>query len=129
MDDMMTRTPLTGKEGEALLFGLAIVMDEPDRVPDRAGDPLTALFSDGFTRDQIMAAGPRLHEFAFDDFIEEPLSDVEKAILRVCVENTTWLQPYIDTRPELLGIAKKTLRDLAAKLEPFGIEISHIPND
>jgi hypothetical protein len=98
-------------------------------VPEQQNDPLAALLAEGFDRKEIMAAGPRLYEFCFGDFIAEPLSEVEKAILRVCVENTTWLQPYIDLKPEMVGIAKKTLRDLAAKLETFGIEVNHIPND
>lgn len=123
------RVPLTGKEGEALMFALTFVVDIPNRTPEEQNDPLAILFAEGFGRREIMACGPRLYDFCFGDYIEEPLSDVEKAILRVCVENTTWLQPYIDLKPEMVGVAKRTLRDLAAKLETLGIEVNHIPND
>lgn len=126
---MGVHVKLTPKEGEALMFPMAYIFDIPDRVPEEVDDPLAVLFAEGFSREEILACGPRIYQFAFDDYIEEPLSEVEKAILSVCVENTTWLQPYIDCQPELLGVAKKTLRDLAAKLETLGIEVNHIPND
>jgi hypothetical protein len=119
---------LTGKEGEALLWGLSLIVDVPDRVPTEENDPLAVLFTHGWSRDDIMAHANDLHHFAYSDYLSGPLSDLDCDILQVCVENTTWLQPYIDHRPELLGVAKKTLRDLAAKLDLFGIEISHIPS-
>lgn len=129
MPELMTKTPLTGKEGEALLWGLSIIMDRPDRASDETTDPLAVLLNEGFTRNQIMAAGPRLYEFAYGNCIIEPLSVIERAVLRVCVENTTWLEPYAIKQPGMLGLAKRTLRDLAAKLENIGIEVNHIPNE
>jgi hypothetical protein len=86
MTIMVTRVPLADKEPEALLWGLSQLTDVPNREPRGPADPFSVL---------------------------EPLTDLEKAILRVCVENTTWLQPYIENRPEYVAIAKKTLRDLA----------------
>jgi hypothetical protein len=124
-----TRVQLTPKEGEALLWGLSIIRDVPERVPTEATDPLAVLFSLGWDRKDIMAAANDLYEFAYGDYIAEPLNDIDKDILLVCVENTSWLQPYVEHRPELLGVAKQALRGLAAKLEKFGIEVNHIPSN
>jgi hypothetical protein len=129
MTIMVTRVPLADKEPEALLWGLSQLTDVPNREPRGPADPFSVLFSEGFERKAIVTAATALHEFAYDGHIIEPLTDLDKAILRVCVENSTWLYPYGEFRPEYVPIAKKTLRDLAAKLEMFGIEVNHLPND
>lgn len=125
---MTERVQLTGKEGEALLWGLSIIADVPHRVPTDPNDPLAVLFANRWSRDDIMACAKDLHEFAYGDYLAGPFNDLDKDILRVCVENTTWLQPYVEHRPELLGVAKQALRGLAEKLDQFGIEINHIPS-
>jgi hypothetical protein len=129
MTIMMTRVPLAGKEPEALLWGLSQLTDQPHREPRGPDDPLAVLLSEGHERKDIVKAATALHEFSYDGHIVEPLTDLDKAILRVSVENSTWLYPYGEFRPEYMATAKKTLRDLAAKLEMFGIEVNHLPND
>lgn len=129
MTDMMTSTPLTRKEGEAIMWGLGQIVNYPTRKVLSETDPLGVLLKEGFSRSAIMRTGNDLFGIAHERALKEPLTELEKAILRVCVENSTWLEPYLENSPGLVEEAKATLRSLAAKLETVGIEVNHIPND
>jgi hypothetical protein len=58
-----------------------------------------------------------------------PFDEVEREILRLCVENSLWLRPYVESgpTPAHLEEARSTLRQLARVLEGVGVEITHIP--
>lgn len=122
------RQPLTGKESELLFWAVAEIADRPDRIPTEPGDPLKVLLDAGLTRDAIMAGAASIEDIAHGDFIEDPLTDIQRTILRVCVENSSWLKPQ-DQFGGDQSAAKKTLRELSKKLELFGIEVNHIPNN
>lgn len=125
---MNIKVPLHGKEGEALLWGLSIIGDLPERDIEGPQDPLGVLLREGYSRNALAERCQALTEFAYGDCIVGPLIDIDRSILRVCVENTTWLEPYRDYYPEMLGTAKATLRSFAAQLETLDIEVSHIPD-
>lgn len=129
MMEVHTRVPLTEKEGEAIMWGLGQIVNYPSRRPRSDTDPLSVLLNEGFRREAIMTTGNDLFQLAYGDCIQEPLSELERAILRVCVENTTWVEQYIEHRPQQAEEARATLRSLATKLETLGIEVNHIPND
>lgn len=64
--------------------------------------------------------------------LPRPTTAVRRDLLRVCVENSLGLVPYVNAERTpynqmMLLEARSALRTLAAKLELFGIEISHIP--
>lgn len=125
---------LTLKESEALLWGFAMMGDYAHEPPDDETDPVYLLLKAGYRPEQFEAACKRLRPMALDDYLREPFSDLEKMILRLAVENTSWITTYrthAPTRdsPMLIREALTALRTLAAKLEDFGIEVNYIPND
>lgn len=126
--DVNIKVPLRGKEGEALLWGLSIIGDLPERDIEGPRDPLGVLLREGFSRREIAQRCEALTEFAYGDCIVGPLMEIDRSILRVCIENTTWLEPYKEFYPEMLSTTKGTLRSFAAQLETLGIEVSHIPD-
>jgi hypothetical protein len=123
------KVPLDGREGEAIMWALGQIVNEPEREAYGPTDPLRVLLDAGHKRSEIMKVGEALFQFAYDDWITGPLTDVQRDILRVCVENSTFLIAYRQNFPGLLQEAEKALRTLAVKLEAFGIEVSHIPDD
>lgn len=126
---VMTRVPLTPKEGEAIMWGLGQITNYPDRGVLSETDPLGILLSEGFSREAIMETGNALYEVAYGDWLTDAITPLEKAILRVCVENTTWLSAYEQDMPSRLPEAKAALRSLATKFEAIDIHVNHIPND
>lgn len=127
----LIREPLGLKDSEAIMWCLGEIFDRPDREPTEAGDPLRALLDAGWPREAIMLAGPSMWAIADGDWLEEPMSDLQKDILRACVENSSWVAAYIQNGPAggNEDDARRTLRNLAEKLETFGIECNFIAND
>lgn len=128
--------PLTAKEAEAIMWTIGQVTNFPDRPTTGDRDPLYVLFDMGFARADIMPTALAMQKWCFRDLaaIVKPVSVLQAAILRVCVENTTWITPYRTMEPtrgnpDMIEEALRTLRGLAVKLESLGIEITHIPND
>ena len=111
------------------MWGLGQVVNYPDRAVLSETDPLGILLDEGFSREAIMKTGNDMFQVAHGDWLSDPLSNLEKAILRVCVENSTWVTCYVEHSPSIAGQAKATLRSLAAKLEAFDIEVNFIPAD
>lgn len=125
-----TRVPLTLKDTEALMWALGEIMDRPERAPWRQGDPLEALLLAGWPRAAIMAQNEAMFAIAESDWLAEPLSPIQRDILRVCVKNSSWLALYIEHGPQdEVPANRATLRGLAAKLETFGIEVRFIPRE
>jgi hypothetical protein len=120
--------PLNEKEGEALLWGLSIIGDLPERDIEGPQDPLGVLLNEGFSRHDLAERCKALENFAYGNCIVAPLAEIDRSILRACVENTTWLKAYAQYLPELLDVAKAALRTFARKLDQLGVEVNHIPN-
>ena len=127
MTDVTIKVPITAKEGEAVMWCLGQIVNFPDRELLSETDPLRILIEEGFSRAEIMKAGEAMFDVAYGDWLSDPMTPLEKSILRVCVENTTWISQYVRDLPGMIGEAKAALRSLARKLEAFGIEVSHIP--
>lgn len=79
--------------------------------------------------DRVEVAIDRIYDPIEDRKIPVPLSEVEKDVLRECVEGSIWLQPYVSgpSGQKHLDEARATLRDLARRFEGLGIEINHLP--
>lgn len=127
------RIPLTSKESEALLWGLAQIGDHVQRTPVGSDDPLFILLEDGWPRRAIARACEELSPVAVGNWLAGGWSELEQTILRLCVENTTWITIYRThdiTAGDSVMIeeALATLRSLAAKLDSFGIEVNYIPH-
>ncbi|ARK07512.1 hypothetical protein LAV_00137 [Sphingobium phage Lacusarx] len=129
---MTIQIPITQKMGEAIMWTLAEIGDRPDRIPTDPTDPLLILLSK-YDRSDIMATVEGMWEMAYGDWISEPLTDLQKDVLRVSVEQTSWITAYYEN--ELIADkeayareARSVLRDLASRLENLGIEVNHIPD-
>lgn len=125
----ITRVPLTVKEGEAIMWCLGQIANYPDRPALSSSDPLAVLFAEGHERAEVMAAANAMFEMAYGDWLVDPTTALERSILRVCVENTTWITAYVQDLPGQVPEAKATLRNLAGKLELVGVEVNYIPAD
>lgn len=128
------RVPLSTKESEAFMWGLAQIGDYVSRITDDAADPLFILLAAGWSRRSIADACEELMPVVCTGSLTSELSPLERTILRLCVENTTWIDCYrtheiTADNPVLIEEALSTLRSLAAKLEQLGIEVNHIPFD
>lgn len=128
------RLTLTQKEAEAVLWGVAQIGDRPNRKTEGDSDPLYILLDSGYTRREIVQACKEIEVVCYRRFVDEPLDPIEQDILRLCVENTSWIDAYRRNEPTRnspahIEEALATLRGLAAKLEDFDIEVSHIPFD
>lgn len=124
--------PITDKEGEALMWGLAQIGDYLDRTPTEASDPLYILLHAGYTRPQIKMGVEGLWEVAYGKYLGGGWTELEKTILRLCVENTSWITTYRTTAPTrdnpgFINEALGALRSLAAKFDKLGVEINHLP--
>ena len=127
---MTLSVPITPKMGEAIMWGLAQIGDQPRRTAEHPSDPLFILLQ-RWPRREIMKTCAGMWQMAYGDVIREPLTDLQKDILRCCVENTTWLESYVHNEligPSslLVGEAKAALRELAAALEALGIDVNDI---
>jgi hypothetical protein len=132
MDTALGYIPLNDKEAEALMWGLAQVGDNIDRKVEEPTDPLFGLMAMGYTRPAIAEAVGGLWEVAYGHKLEGDWTELEEAILRACVEQTTWINVYrthppTKDSPPHINEALKALRTLAAKLDKLGIEINFIP--
>lgn len=126
--------PLSTKESEAFMWGLAQIGDYVTRIPTDASDPLFILLAAGWPRRAIANACEELMPVVCAGSLTSELSPLERTILRLCVENTTWIDCYrtheiTADNPVLIEEALSTLRSLAAKLEQLGIEVNYIPYD
>lgn len=134
MSDTMHAVYITHKEGEAIMWGLGQISNWPDREAEGPSDPLFVLLDLQYSREAIMESCVEMFSIAYDHLLCEPLTALEKAILKVCVEKTTWVDAYrrgepTADNPAAINEALRTLRELSAKLEDFGIEIDCIPHD
>jgi hypothetical protein len=126
------RLPLTKKEGEALCWGLARIGDFIDREPDGPADPLAILLAMGYTRPAITVTVEGLWETAYGDTLTTDMTELERHVLRLCVENTDWITIYrthapTKNSPAHIDEALAALRSLATKFEELGIEVNHLP--
>ena len=129
---MTIQVPITVKMGEAIMWTLAEIGDRPDRVPTDPTDPLLILLSK-YDRSDIMKTVEGMWDMAYGDWISEPLTDVQKDVLRVSVENTSWITAYYENhlvtdKAAYTNEARTVLRELALRLEAFGIEVNFIPD-
>ncbi len=129
MTEIITRVPLTEKEGEAIMWCLGQIANYPDREVQSETDPLGVLLNEGFGRDEIMDTANAMFEIAYGDWLSDPMTALQRTILRVSVENTTWIGEYLRSLPHMVGEAKAALRSLATKLDAFNIHVNHIPAD
>lgn len=126
------KLPLTKKEGEAICWGLALIGDFIEREPTGPADPLAILLTLGYSRPVITRAIDGLWEVAYGDTLTDDLTDLERHILRLCVENTDWITIYrtcapTKSSPPHIDEALAALRSLATKFEKLGIEVNHLP--
>lgn len=132
MTDIITRVLITDKESEALMWGLAQIGDHLDRRPTDPSDPLRIALDAGYSRKAIALTCAGLFAQVYTDWLTGPFGDLDKLLLRLCVENTTWVTTYRTTEPTrssppLISEAMEALRTLSKKLEAFDIEVNHIP--
>lgn len=127
-------TPLYQKEKEALLWMLAEIAY---RVTQKVSSPTEAVFilkAAGHKPKDIAKAVERVETQVFAGALTAPFSPLELLILQTCVEQSTWINQYRNGgatagNQGFIDEALSALRTLAAKLEGFGIEITHIPFD
>ena len=127
------RVPITDKEAEGLMWGFAQIGDHADRDPPfEPGDPLPILLAAGYTPEAIKESCEALFELAYDNCLISVLTDLERMILRLSVENSSWIWHYKEHHPAATGMireARAALRSLSAKLELVGIDINILPTD
>lgn len=133
MTNAITRVPITDKEAEALMWGLAQIGDHAHRknVTDPS-DPLFILLEAGHEPKAIQARCEEMFAHAYTNCLTDPFTDLERLILRLCVENSSWVWHYkehLPEKPTMAREARAALRSLAEKLEIFGIEINILPTD
>ena len=129
----ITRVPITDKEAEGLMWGFAQIGDHAYRtdVTDPA-DPLYILLKEGYQPDAINACCEGMFEYAYANCLTDPFTDLERLILRLSVENSSWVYHYQLHMPDETGMIKEAraaLRSLAEKLEFFDIHINILPTD
>ena len=129
----VTRVPITDKEAEALMWGFAQIGDHAFRedVTDPA-DPLFILLKAGYQPEAIHACCEGMFEYAYANCLTDPFTDLERLILRLAVENSSWVYHYQLHMPEerlMIKEARAALRTLAEKLEFFDIHINILPTD
>lgn len=132
MTDTLLQVPISLKEAEALMWVAGQIGNWPERKPKDDRDPLAVLLAAGYNRSAIMEAVGAIEQIAYNKLISEPLTALERDMLRVCIENTSWIETYRTHEPTahvpaLIEEALAALRSLAKKLDRFGIEITHIP--
>lgn len=125
--------PITDKEAEALMWGFAQIGDHAFRtgVTDKA-DPLFILLEAGYQPQAIHEACEEMFPIVFTNCLAGPFTELETMILRLSVENSSWIFHYQLHFPESKGMiseARAALRTLAAKLELIGIDINILPTD
>ena len=127
-------TEINQKEKEALIWTLAEVLDRATQTPAERTDPIYILRSAGHKPKDFRKAAERIEKQVYAGKLEAPFSPVEMLILKICVEQSSWINQYRTGGPTagnkaLIDEALATLRSLAAKFEALGIEIVHIPFD
>lgn len=102
------------KEMEALLF----VMDDTNAV--------VRVFEDYYVKEQIIASLTRLRPQIENHLFPQVTNDMDRAILKHVVENSDWPETYVRHHPKGVEEARATMRQLARRLEPYGIEVDRI---
>lgn len=126
----LTRVPIDEKEAEALVWGFAQIGDYAHLKPTGPNDPLHTLRDAGFGPKAIREACDTLFGVACTRWLCQPFTELELLILRVAVEQSSWLDHYrlhIEDPAEHVRVGQDALRSLATKFEAFGIEINLIP--
>lgn len=129
----ITKVPITDKESEGLMWGLAQIGDHAHRknVTDPS-DPLFILLSMGYKAGNIKDCCEGLFELAYAHCLNDQLTQLERIILRLAVENSSWVWHYKHHCPEettMANQARKALRSLAEKLELIDISVNYLPED
>lgn len=130
---VITRVPITDKEAEALMWGFAQIGDHAFRedVTDPA-DPLFILRVAGYQPQAIHECCEAMFEYAYANCLTDPFTDLERMILRLSVENSSWVYHYQYHMPHetlMIKEARSALRTLAEKLELFDIHVNIMPTD
>lgn len=130
---VQTRVPINNKEAEGLMWGFAQIGDHAFRegVTDPS-DPLFILLKAGYQPQAIHECCEAMFEYAYANCLTDPFTELERLILRLSVENSSWVYHYQLHFPEqrvLIREARQALRTLAQKLELFGIEVNYLPQD
>lgn len=125
---------LDEKDREIIAWGLGQIVNYPDRAPEGPGDPLFVLLDMNYPRAVIMPTAEAMFELAYGWTLTDALTALERDILRVCVENSSWVTAYIECGPtaddpSAAAASRGHLRSLAAKLDQLGIEINFMPNN
>lgn len=122
---------LSVKEVECIMWCIGYIGDIPNRPSNGPDDPLTLLQQTYSTRDIVKAC--RQIESRFGCWVytlPTGLQKIEQDILRLCVENTRWIEVYKDAlphRPDMKKEAHDTLLSLARKFDEIGIEVNYMP--
>lgn len=130
----MRSATLSEKDREIIAWGLGQIVNYPDRADTGPGDPLYVLLAAGHPRDSIMTTAEAMFELAYGWTLTDALTALERDILRVCVENTSWVTAYVECEPtandpRAIDESRGHLRSLAAKLDELGIEVNFMPNN
>lgn len=133
MNNVLNRIPLTDKEAEGLMWGFAQIGDHASRknVTDES-DPLFILLAAGYKPAAIKECCEGMFEYAYANALSEPFTELERLVLRLSVENSSWVWHYQHHMPEktmMIREARGALRTLAEKLELLGIEVNYLPED
>lgn len=133
MSAVQTKVPLTLKEAEGLLWGFSQIGDYAgDRALTGAAEPVAILRKMGYKPKAISECCEALMEFCYARCLTDPFTELEQAILRLAVENSSWVYHYNLHFPEQVKMANEAraaLRSLAEKLDLLGIEVNYLPQD
>jgi hypothetical protein len=115
------------------MWGFAQIGDHAFRedVTDPS-DPLFTLLQAGYHPTAINTCCEGMFEYAYANCLSDPFTDLERLILRLSVENSSWVYHYQLHMPQELVMIKEAraaLRSLAEKLEFFDIQINIMPAD
>lgn len=130
MNATLTRVPIDEKEAEALVWGFAQMGDYAHLKPTGPSDPLHTLREAGFGPKAIREACDILFGLACTRWLVDPFTELELLILRLAVEQSSWLDHYrrhIEDHAGNVREGQNALRSLATKFEAFGIEVNVIP--
>jgi hypothetical protein len=115
---METKFPITTTQREAFLN---FIMDYPLVIRTLQSE---------FPADQVCHRAMILADLVEQFLLPEPLVEIDRAILKASIEKSDWLNEYegkSDAARARRPVQLRTLRECAEKLEPFGIEVVHIP--
>lgn len=109
---------LNDKEREALLF----VMDNTPMVIRGIGKEVGC--------GDVAESLEKLRASIEDRKLPVPLNLVDQRVLKFAIEDSDWIATYAAYAPteEDVEVARQTLRNLAKRLEPLGVEVDRLAN-